>query len=132
MPTPETGRVFPAGRPALVGHRGLGKGEVDGHRENTVASMLAALAAGVDWLEVDVTRTGDGSLVVHHNPALYDGRFLVEMSRAEAEAAGIVGLDALLDALRQEITIEAEPVLRRKSERKEERELCTVSTEPEF
>jgi glycerophosphoryl diester phosphodiesterase len=99
MPTPETGRVFPAGRPALVGHRGLGKGEVDGHRENTIASMLAALAAGVDWLEVDVTRTGDGSLVVHHNPALYDGRFLVEMSRAEAGAAGVVGLDALLDAI---------------------------------
>ena len=41
-----------------------------------------------------------------------------------------VVLDALLDALRREIVIEAEPVLRRESEPEEE--LCGVSTEPEF
>jgi glycerophosphoryl diester phosphodiesterase len=87
------------GRPSLVGHRGLGRGEVDGHRENSVGSMLAALDAGVDWLEVDLTRTADDSLVAHHNPALPDGRFLVETTRSEAEAAGVVGLDELLDAL---------------------------------
>ena len=93
-----TSPVF-TGRPSLVGHRGLGSGAVDGHRENTVGSMLAALDAGVDWLEVDLTRTADDSLVAHHNPALPDGRFLVDTTRAEAEAAGVVGLDELLDAL---------------------------------
>ena len=41
-----------------------------------------------------------------------------------------VVLDALLDALRQEIMIEAEPVLRREAEQEEE--LCGISTEPEF
>ena len=97
MPTAER-RVFTGG-PSLVGHRGLGRGDVDGHRENTVASMLAAVAAGIDWLEVDVTRTADGSLVVHHNPSLPDGRFLVDLRRDDAEAAGVVGLDALLDTL---------------------------------
>ena len=40
-------------------------------------------------------------------------------------------LDALLDALRQEIAIEAKPVSLREAERKEE-ELCVASTEPEF
>lgn len=93
------GRGFFTGRPSVVGHRGLGKGTVDGHRENTVASMLAALAAGADVLEVDVARTADDSLVVHHNPSLPDGRFLVDLPRPAAEAAGVVGLDELLDAL---------------------------------
>ena len=37
-------RVF-AGRPAVVGHRGLGRGVVAGHQENSVGSLLAA---GVD------------------------------------------------------------------------------------
>jgi len=94
-----TDRPVFTGRPSLVGHRGLGRGEVDGHRENTVGSMLAALDAGVDWLEVDLTRTADDSLVAHHNPALPDGRFLVDTTRTEAEAAGVVGLDVLLDGL---------------------------------
>ena len=99
MWTPTADRGVFDGRPALVGHRGLGRGEVAGYRENTVASMLAALEAGVDWLEVDVMRTSDDSLVVHHNPVLPDGRFLVETSRADAEAAGVAGLDTLFDAL---------------------------------
>lgn len=92
-------RGFFTGRPSLVGHRGLGSGVVDGHRENSVASALAALAVGVDVVEVDVTRTADGSLVAHHNPSLPDGRFLVDLPRAEVEAAGVTGLDTLLDAL---------------------------------
>jgi hypothetical protein len=41
-------------------------------------------------------------------------------------------LDALLDALRQEIAVEAEPVSRREAEGEEEKELCAVSIEPEF
>jgi hypothetical protein len=41
-------------------------------------------------------------------------------------------LDALLDALRQETAAEAKPVSLRESKREEEKELCAVSTEPEF
>lgn len=87
------------GRPSLVGHRGLGSGVVGDHRENTVGSALAALAAGVDAVEVDVVRTADGALVAHHNPCLPDGRFLVDLRRDEAEGAGVAVLDAVLDAL---------------------------------
>lgn len=89
----------------LVGHRGLGRGTVGKHRENTVGSMLAALAAGADWLEIDVCRTADQSLVAHHNPALPDGRFLVDVRRAEAEDQGVVGLDTLVDALPEGVPV---------------------------
>ena len=41
-------------------------------------------------------------------------------------------LDALFDALRQEIGVEAEPVSWREAEREEEKELNAVSIEPEF
>ena len=41
-------------------------------------------------------------------------------------------LDALLDALRHEIAIEAEPVSLREAEREREKQLCAVSTEPVF
>ena len=54
------------GRPAVLGHRGLGKGTVEGLDENTVPSLLAAVALGVDWVELDVARSADGVLVVHH------------------------------------------------------------------
>jgi glycerophosphoryl diester phosphodiesterase len=72
---------------------------VAGHRENTIGSMLAALELGVDWLEADVTRTRDDTLVVRHNPTVEDGRFLVDLTRAEAEEAGVAALDELFDAL---------------------------------
>jgi hypothetical protein len=40
-------------------------------------------------------------------------------------------LDALLDALRQEIAVEMKPVSLREAEQEQEKELCAVSTEPE-
>jgi glycerophosphoryl diester phosphodiesterase len=98
MSTTEVERFLVA-TPTLLGHRGLGRGTVDGHPENTVASMLAALAAGADGLEVDVARTADGALVVSHDPALPDGRFLVEVEAADATAAGLVLLADLLDTV---------------------------------
>jgi glycerophosphoryl diester phosphodiesterase len=98
MSTSEVERFLVA-TPTLIGHRGLGRGTVDGHPENTVASMLAALDAGADGLEVDVARTADGALVVSHDPSLPDGRFLVEVDAGEATAAGLVLLADLLDAV---------------------------------
>jgi glycerophosphoryl diester phosphodiesterase len=98
MSTTEVQRFLVA-TPTLLGHRGLGRGTVGGHAENTVASMLGALDAGADGLEVDVARTADGTLVVSHDPALPDGRFLVDVAAADAGAAGIVLLADLLDTL---------------------------------
>jgi len=36
--------------------------------ENTLPAFKAGLELGVDWLELDVRRTVDGVLVVHHDP----------------------------------------------------------------
>ncbi len=40
----------------------------DRERPNTVAAFRAAAELGVDGIELDVRRTRDGVLVVHHNP----------------------------------------------------------------
>ena len=105
-------RLF-AARPDVLGHRGLGKGVVDGHVENTIGSLTAALAAGVDWVELDVSRSSDDVLVVHHNPATADGRFLVDRTAAELASAGIATLDAVLEAMPANIAIDFDlkPVL---------------------
>jgi len=50
----------------VFAHRGLHRTE----RENTLASFKAAVALGVDGVELDVRRTHDGVLVVHHDPAV--------------------------------------------------------------
>jgi glycerophosphoryl diester phosphodiesterase len=54
--------------PVLCGHRGSGRGVVDGHRENTLDSFLAAVAAGLRWVEVDARLSADGVLVASHDP----------------------------------------------------------------
>jgi glycerophosphoryl diester phosphodiesterase len=56
------------------------------HRENTVDAFRAAVALGVDGIELDVRRTADGQLVVHHDPHLEDGRNIVDMNAAKLPA----------------------------------------------
>jgi glycerophosphoryl diester phosphodiesterase len=92
-----------SGRPTVIGHRGLGAGTVDGHPENTLGSFLAAAEAGVDWVEVDVRRTADGTLVVAHNPAYDDGVFYVDVPAA---AHGTLALRDLLDALPETVGVD--------------------------
>jgi glycerophosphoryl diester phosphodiesterase len=48
----------------VYAHRGLHVVE----RENTLAAFRSAIALGVDGVELDVRRTRDGVLVVHHDP----------------------------------------------------------------
>lgn len=99
--------------PSVIGHRGLGKGRVDGHDENSLASLQAAVAAGVDWLELDVSRSSDDILVVHHNPALTDGGFLVERTAAALAHGGVHTLADVLDALPSDVglDLDVKPVL---------------------
>lgn len=56
-------RKPPAENPQLIAHRG------DSRRapENTLAAFRSAVAAGADWLEMDVQMTKDGALVVIHD-----------------------------------------------------------------
>jgi glycerophosphoryl diester phosphodiesterase len=53
-------------RPIVIAHRGF-SAEAP---ENTLASVRAAIAAGADMIEVDVTLTADGEVVVIHDDTL--------------------------------------------------------------
>jgi glycerophosphoryl diester phosphodiesterase len=61
-----------------LGHRGAPRVE----RENTLGAFAAARAAGADGVELDVRRTLDGVLVVHHDPTLPTGEEIVSLSHA--------------------------------------------------
>jgi glycerophosphoryl diester phosphodiesterase len=87
------------GTPAIIGHRGLGRGVVSGHRENTLGSFLAAAELGVRWVEVDVRRTRDDVLVVAHDAAYPDGNHVSELTAAQADRHGALRLDVLFDRL---------------------------------
>jgi glycerophosphoryl diester phosphodiesterase len=85
-------RVF-GSRPAILGHRGCGKGRVAGQAENTLGSFLHAVELGVDWLEVDVRRTADDQLVVVHHPADDDGVFYADMTGEDTAKRGVLRLE---------------------------------------
>jgi glycerophosphoryl diester phosphodiesterase len=54
---------FGAGTPLVLAHRGA-REEV---AENTLAAFRRALALGADGVELDVRRSADGVLIVHHD-----------------------------------------------------------------
>jgi glycerophosphoryl diester phosphodiesterase len=76
-----------------MAHRGASRAE----RENTLAAFLRAGAVSADAVELDVRRTRDGALVVHHDPHLTDGRVIIETTRVELPPA-VPSLDSALDA----------------------------------
>lgn len=58
-------------RPLVIAHRGAGhRGKDATAYENTIAAFEAAVAAGADGIEIDVRRTADGVLIVHHDRRL--------------------------------------------------------------
>lgn len=73
--------VSGAPRPTVhvIAHRGASRAE----RENTVVAFRRAATMGADAVELDVRRTADDVLVVHHNPQLADGRIIRKTPRAE-------------------------------------------------
>ena len=94
--------------PVLCGHRGLGRGVVDGHGENTLGSFRAAVAAGVNWVEVDVRATADGVLVAWHNPSTPDGRAVSGLRAAEADDRGLMRIVDMLEDLPPHVGINLE------------------------
>jgi len=88
-----------AGRPTVLGHRGLGRGSVDGHAENTLESIAAAARSGLRWVEFDVRRTADDQLVVGHYPTVGDAEFVADLSLAQVRELGAVTLEEVLAAL---------------------------------
>ncbi|NBV03204.1 MAG: glycerophosphodiester phosphodiesterase, partial [Acidimicrobiia bacterium] len=63
----------------MIAHRGANRRA----RENTLEAFQAAVALGSDGIELDVRRTVDGALVIHHNAELPDGRVIRESRRDE-------------------------------------------------
>jgi glycerophosphoryl diester phosphodiesterase len=77
----------------IIGHRGAPRLA----RENTVESFRAARAAGADMVELDVRRTAEGEMAVHHDAALDDGRLIVDLLAPELPD-WVPDLDEALDA----------------------------------
>ena len=79
----------------VIGHRGAPRIA----KENTVASFYAAGRIGADGVELDVRRTADGRLAVHHDAHLADGRAIVDTKWADLPD-DVPDLSAALDACR--------------------------------
>ncbi len=69
--------------PLVVAHRGARAAAP----ENTLAAFRLAAELGADGVELDVRRTGDGHLAVHHDAALPELGPLCERSLAELREA---------------------------------------------
>ena len=78
--------------PRIVGHRGASAT----HPENTLAAFRAAKEAGADGIELDVRRTQDEVLVVHHNAHLADGRLISETQADDLPEAVPTLADAMM------------------------------------
>ena len=96
-----------ADAPVLCGHRGSGKGVVDGQRENTPGSFRAAVGAGLRWVEVDARITADDVLVAHHDPAV-DGRAVAEMTAEETDELGLMRITELLEELPSGVALDVD------------------------
>jgi glycerophosphoryl diester phosphodiesterase len=79
----------------VIGHRGASVAEP----ENTLAAFRAAARMGADGVELDVRRTADGRLAVHHDAHLADGRPIVATAGADLPPH-VPDLAAALDACR--------------------------------
>jgi glycerophosphoryl diester phosphodiesterase len=84
------------GRPLVLAHRGARMVAP----ENTLEAFVTALGQGADGVELDVHRTDDGGLVVHHDAEAIDLGLLADRTVAEVRAARpeIPTLEEVLDA----------------------------------
>jgi glycerophosphoryl diester phosphodiesterase len=94
--------------PAFCGHRGSGKGSVGGARENTLDSNRAAVAGGLEWVEVDARTTADRVLVARHDPVVDDGRFIADLTAEETDALGLMRIADLFDDLPGHVAVDVD------------------------
>ena len=59
----------------VIAHRGASEAE----RENTLEAFRVAVALNADGVELDVRRTANEVLVVHHDAHLPDGRAIIDL-----------------------------------------------------
>lgn len=82
--------------PAVHAHRGS-PDPAAGIGENTIDAFLRARRLGADGVELDVRRTADGHLVVHHDPEV-SGVGPVHELHSDQLPASVARLDAALGA----------------------------------
>lgn len=94
---------LPDSVPGVVAHRGHPSAAV----ENSVPSLEAASALGVDYVELDVMQAADGGLVVFHDTTLRrlagSGRAVADLTLAELTATTVRqgGHEATIPSLRE-------------------------------
>jgi len=86
-----SGKVGPR-TPLVWGHRGA-SGVAP---ENTLRAFRLGLDAGATGTELDVRRTADDRLAVHHDAELADGRLIIDLTMAELPSE-IPPLEAVLE-----------------------------------
>lgn len=59
----------------VIAHRGASAAAP----ENTIEAFNLARELGADWVELDVRRSADGVVVVHHDAHLADGRMVADL-----------------------------------------------------
>ena len=93
---------------------------VHGHRgaravlpENTLAGFAYAIAAGADYIEMDVAITRDDVPVISHDPVLRSGQVIRELTRAELRRAdpSVPALEDVLElaGIRFNIEMKSDP-----------------------
>lgn len=93
----------------IIAHRGASRERP----ENSLAAFERAAELGADGVELDVHRTADGVIVVHHDPALADGRAIAEVTAAHVTALRVRGepiptLRAVFEAVGRRLDIYCE------------------------
>lgn len=74
-----TGKSIHAEGVQVIAHRGA-----SGHAaENSLDAFNLAVEMGADWVEMDVRKSGDGMLVVHHDANLPDRRNIADTPSSE-------------------------------------------------
>jgi len=81
------------GLPAVWAHRGASAARP----ENTIDAFREAVRVGADGVELDVRRSADTALVVHHDAVLADGRPIATLTAADLPP-DVPLLDAAIDA----------------------------------
>ena len=95
--------------PLVIAHRGA-----PGRRENTVEAFHHGIAAGAEWIELDVHATADGAVVVHHDPTIGRRRLAActleeaqELARRRKRIA-LPTLEGVLEAIPKNISVNVE------------------------
>lgn len=79
----------------VIGHRGASAL----FAENTLEAFRGAIDQGADGVELDVRRTRDARMAIHHDEVLADGRGIVDLDAGDLPAA-VAQLAAVLDVCR--------------------------------